>query len=161
MIDFDKKNNINEYSLGLISNNSTIYINKNIFETKYPNVNLTGFDDHVIHQFINSIKLELEVIELGNLNDDFIDNLNKLIKNTSFKPITTNTRINNLSEKESMNLFLNSIESGKSYEKSLNIAEIGNSKVKTWYAKGKKGIEPYYEFYNTYKQIIITNCFCD
>ena len=72
----------------------------------------------------------------------FTDKLEKLIKelpldteNSSITPSMNDININ----QQSMNLFLNAIESGKTYVHSLNIARITDKDVKNWYIQGKKG----------------------
>ena len=159
MIDFDKKNNFNDDSLGLISDNLTVYLNKKLLEEKYPTFNSTQFQEHIIQNYTNSIKMELNTIKLGEINGNFISNLNKLIKSI-LKTSTSNTNNQNQnksSKKASMNLFLNSIKVGKSYEEALKIAKIGNGAVKIWYSRGRKGDRTYKEFYDTFKEIMPRN----
>ena len=154
MIDFDKNTTFNNTSLGIITDDSTVFLNRDILESKYPTFDPAGLKEHIIHQFENGTKLELNAYELGQLDEDFIDNLKIVIENT---PIKSNTNAAGNDETVSMNLFLNSIKSGKNYEDALRIAKVGNGKVKSWYSKGKKGDEKYMEFYNSFKEIMPRN----
>lgn len=156
MVDFDKKNNINENSIGILTDDLNVYLNKKIFEEKYPTFNPTQFQEHIIQYFNNGLKSELNTIELGELNTNFIDNLNKLIKNTPLNPVIKKTKYNNI-EIDSMNLFLNSIKSGKSYEESLKLSKLDHSTIKNWYKKGRNNNKKYLNFYETYKKIMPKN----
>ena len=49
-----------------------------------------------------------------------------------------------------MNLFINSLESGKSNEEAYKIANIDKQKVENWYNFGKKGDKNYIPFYEKY-----------
>ena len=154
MIDFDKNTTFNETSLGIITDNLTVYLNKEILESKYPTFNTTGLKEHIIKQFDNGIKLELNTFELGQIDEDFIDNLKIIIGNTLIETATNPTNNNDTNETKTMNLFLNSIKAGKSYEDALRIANIQNETVKSWYLKGKKGNKNYKDFYNNFKEIM-------
>ena len=156
MIDFDKNTTFNETSLGIITDNLTVYLNKKILYDKYPAFNTTRLKEHIIKKFDNGIKIELDTYELGQLDHDFVDNLKIIIEDTLIET-GTNPDYNNKNENKTMNLFLNSIKAGKSYEDALRIANIGNGKVKSWYLKGKKGDEKYKDFYNTFKEIMPRN----
>ena len=62
----------------------------------------------------------------------------------------TNLNKNTLTK---MNLFINSISSGKPYESSLKIAGISHDKVNSWYKFGKRGDIDYIPFYEKYEKI--------
>ena len=70
---------------------------------------------HIIQQFDNGIKLELDTFELGQIDNDFIDNLKIIIGNTLIESITNPIENNAKDETISMNLFLNSIKAGKTF----------------------------------------------
>jgi len=81
LIDFDKNIQFNDKCLGLFSiKNSEIHvlINYKILNKRYPYINTSDFKKNNIKSFDNS--LEIETIDLGNLNDDFIENIENLIK---------------------------------------------------------------------------------
>ena len=80
IIDFDKNIQFNSDCLGLFSIKNfhiNILINFKLLKEKYPYID-TNFEISNFKSHDNS--LDLEVINLGSLDDDFIDNLEKLIK---------------------------------------------------------------------------------
>ena len=84
IIDFDSNIQFNDICLGLFSiKNGEIHIliNYNLLKKRYPHINIFDLKLSNIKSFDNS--LELDVIDLGDLNNDFIDNLEKLIKAAS------------------------------------------------------------------------------
>ena len=84
IIDFDKNIQFNDTCLGLFSisdSDISILLNYNILNKKYPYINISNFKKGNIKSFDNS--LDLETIDLGNLDNDFIDNLEKLIIESS------------------------------------------------------------------------------
>ena len=156
MLDFDKNSNINNHSLGIINNaDTTVHINKELLEEKYPNNNFNNFQEHILTYFERSQKIEITTINLGKLYGNFIINLELLMKNIPEDNILNDTsKSNNLNENQSINLFLNSVKAGKSYDESLKIAKINSSTIKKWYKLGKSGNESYIDFYNTYSKIM-------
>ncbi|WP_305557530.1 hypothetical protein [Methanobrevibacter sp. V74] len=154
MIDFDKKDY--KDSLGLITKDLTIYLNKTILKQRYPNFNE---EMDIAQQYEISLRNKMPMIKLGKLEEDFTDNLYGLIKNTSLKPPveTPNKNQEDNSKNLSMNLFLNSMKAGKNYEHSLKIAKIDSKTVDAWYVKGKRGNEKYMHFYETYKELMLKN----
>ena len=159
MIDFDKKNTINDTSLGIITDNLTIYLNKNILEQKYPNIDTTQFNEHIIHHYQNGLKNELSTIEFGKYNVNFVDNIYQLLQKADLKQNIKKTSATHIDKSEinSRNLFLNSIKAGKPYRTALHIAGITSSDINNWYIKGKRGNENYTHFYETYKKIMPKN----
>ena len=84
IIDFDKNVQFNNTCLGLFSiKNSEIHIliNTALLNKKYPNINISDFKKNNFRSFDNS--LDLLTIDLGNLNIDFIENIEKLIKRSA------------------------------------------------------------------------------
>lgn len=157
VIDFDKNNNINDHSLGIINDlDMTVYLNKELLEKKYPNNDFKNINEHILNYFERSTKLKINTLELGKIYGTFYDNLKKLI---SELPLNSQLKPENISNNENMkskemNLFLNAIRAGKTYEQALQVAKINSSKVKYWYTYGKKGNKEYKEFYETYKEIM-------
>lgn len=81
MIDFDKNIQFNNSCLGLFSIKTSeihILINLDLLNERYPNINIGDFKIINFKSFVNS--QDLNVFDLGNLDIDFIDNLEKLIK---------------------------------------------------------------------------------
>ena len=86
VIDFDKTKQFNDDSLGLFSiQNSEIHIliNQDILNKKYPYINTSDFKKRTLKSANN--KLKLNTIDLGSLNEDFIENIEKLIIDSSKK----------------------------------------------------------------------------
>ena len=82
IIDFDKDTQFNSDSLGLFSvKNSEIHIliNNDVLNKKYPNFNTLDLKPTKMQSIDKSLKLN--VLDLGSIDDDFIDNLEKLILN--------------------------------------------------------------------------------
>ena len=84
IIDFDKKTQFNNNSLGLFSvSNSEIHIliNYEILKKRYSYFNTGDFKLTTFRSIENS--LNIQTIDLGSLTEDFIENLEKLIKLSS------------------------------------------------------------------------------
>ena len=119
IIDFDKDSWFNEVSLGLFGfkhSGMHILINNKLLKERYPNINLTDFNITNFKSFDNSF--DLEIIDLGNLNGELIDNIRKLIKEASI----AKTRIPKLIKTDSfgnkntinqMNIILKDLANGK------------------------------------------------
>ena len=83
IIDFDKEKQFNDDSLGffsIINSQLHILINYNVLKERYPYFNTGNFK--ITTKSMNN-NLNFKVIDLGNLNEDFIENLEKIIKLSS------------------------------------------------------------------------------
>lgn len=81
IIDFDMNIQFNDVCLGLFGfKNSDIhvFINYRILKERYPHINVSDFRKRKFKSFDDSI--DVEVIDLGGLNSDCIDNIEKLVK---------------------------------------------------------------------------------
>lgn len=82
IIDFDKNTQFNNDSLGLFSiKNSEVHIllNNDILNKKYPYFNAGNLKPTQIRSIDRNLKLN--VLDLGSISDDFIENLEKLLLN--------------------------------------------------------------------------------
>ena len=142
IIDFTKTEKYDENCLGIIIHKK-IYINKINLLKKYPNINLNNFTSkHLL--FFQYTYQNISSINLGDVNNkDFIENLEKLIKEI----------VNNPLEK-SKNLFLNSIKAGKTVEQSLKIAKISQKELDDWLEFGKNKNNIHHEFYEDYFKLV-------
>ena len=141
IIDFTKTEKYDENCLGII-NHKNIYINKINLLKKYPNINLNNFTSKHLLLFQYTYQ-NISSIDLGHINKDFIENLEKLIKEI----------VNNPLEK-SKNLFLNSIKAGKTVEQSLKIAKISQKELNDWLEFGKNKNNIHHEFYEDYFKLV-------
>jgi len=96
-----------------------------------------------------------EFIKYSDKNNFLIDNIFKINKNKTNTKTNKKIDINrtNLTKKtiKKMNLFINSLESGKTHEQAYNIAKINKNKVESWYKFGENGDMNYIPFYEKYK----------
>ena len=173
IIDFDQNIQFNSDCLGLFSIKNAelhILINNNILQEKYPYINTFGLKKTNFKSVNNP--LELEVIDLGNLNNDFIDNLERLIKATfkiqsKNKELSQNAKIashdykrhskDKIEEKtvielenntlEQMEIVLEAISNGKSRKEAAELAKIPRYKILHWCNEGRNGDKPEYTFF--------------
>ena len=141
IIDFTKTEKYDENCLGLI-NHKNIYINKINLLKKYPNINLSNFTSKHLLLFQYTYQ-NISSIDLGHINKDFIENLEKLIIEIVNNPL-----------KNSKNLFLNSIKAGKTVEQSLKIAKISQKELDNWLEYGKNKNNSHHEFYKDYFKLV-------
>lgn len=81
IIDFDKNIQFNNHSLGLFgvkTSDMHVFINCKILKGKYPSIDVSEFSKSKFKSFDGS--MDIEVIDLGGLNFDFIENIEKLVK---------------------------------------------------------------------------------
>lgn len=100
IIDFDKNERFNTHSLGIFSiKNSELHIliNYDVLKKRYPYFNSGNFN--VTQMKSIDKKLNINVIDLGDLNDDFIENLEKFIKLSSTPDVFRNTEEDNFDTK--------------------------------------------------------------
>ena len=120
--DFPKNEVYNENCLGMINKNN-LYINKNNLIKRYHNI--------------------IETVDIGNINGNFIENIEKLIK-----------EIEKIKPASRENLFLNSIKAGKTVEQSLKIANMTKDELDLWLESGKNNDKKYSKFYKKYNELI-------
>ena len=95
IIDFDKNIQLNDNCLGLFrlkTSEIRILINWRVLKKRYPNIDIGNFKIKNIESFDDY--LTLDVIDLGELDGDFIENLEKLIKVTYSENIQRNSSKN-------------------------------------------------------------------
>ena len=99
------------------------------------------------------------LIKYSKFSDEKHTILNELksikIPQTQNKKVNAEFKKTNLNKNTitKMNLFINSLSSGKSYERSLKIAGVSHDKVNSWYKFGKRGDVDYIPFYEKYEKI--------
>lgn len=141
IVDFPKNGIYNPNCLGLLNKNN-LFINKNNLIKKFPDFDLNNFNVKKSAIFQNTY-INLETIDLGSINQNFEENLEKLIKEIGKnKPLPRE------------NLFLNSIKSGKTVEESLKIAKISKDELDLWLESAEKNDKKYLEFYKKYNKLI-------
>ena len=139
--DFPKNEIYNKNCLGMINKNN-LYIIKNTLIKKYPNFNLNNLSIKKSAIFQGTY-INIETVDLGNINGNFIDNIEKIIKEIDkIKPLSRE------------NLFLNSIKAGKTVEESLKIAKISKEELDLWLESGKNNNKKYAKFYKKYNELI-------
>lgn len=138
--DFPKNEIYNKNCLGMINKNN-LYVDKNILIKKYRNINLNNYSIKKSAIFQGTY-INVETIDLGNINGNFIENIEKLIKEIEkIKPVSRE------------NLFLNSIKAGKTVEESLKIANITKEELDLWLESGKNNDKKYAKFYKKYNEL--------
>lgn len=139
--DFPKNEIYNKNCLGMINKNN-LYVDKNILIKKYRNINLNNYSIKKSAIFQGTY-INVETIDMGNINGNFIENIEKLIKEIEkIKPVSRE------------NLFLNSIKAGKTVEESLKIANITKEELDLWLESGKNNDKKYAKFYKKYNELI-------
>ena len=154
IIDFDKDIRFNDDSLGLFGFKNSgmhILINNKILKERYPNIDVTDFNITNFKSFDRSF--DLEIIDLGSLNGEFINNIRKLIKKASL----AKTRIPKLIKTDSfgnkntinqMNIILEDLANGKNENEAILHANVSENTYRYWINRGKQEFgEIYLQFY--------------
>ena len=141
IFDFPKNEIYNKNCLGMINKNN-IYINKNNLTKKFRDINLDNFSIKKSAIF-QSTYINIETVDMGNLNENFVEKIEKLTKEIQkIKPLSRET------------LFLNSIKAGKTVQESLKIAKISEEELDLWLESGKNNNKKYSKFYKEYNELI-------
>ncbi|SDA57160.1 hypothetical protein [Methanobrevibacter millerae] len=162
IMDFPKDEIYNKNCLGQLNKNN-LYINKNVMIKKFPDFDLSTFQVKKSAIFQNTY-INIEIIDLGNINRNFNENLEKLIKeisknnpsseiSDSEQSKTSNDKIDatKLSEhNQLMKKFINLKNEGKTNEEILDEIDIPPFLFKNWVNQGKMGNKKYMEFYEAY-----------
>lgn len=159
IIDFDKNIKFNGSCLGLFGlKNSEIHIliNNELLNERYPNINTSDLNICNFNSFHNSVSLE--IIDLGDLNLDFIDNIEKLIKASSIRPqIPRVTKTDSLGNKviiNQMNIIIEDLVNGKTEDEAIRHAMVSKSTYKYWINRGNQEFgEIYVQFYKYINEI--------
>ena len=154
IIDFDKNIRFNNDCLGLFAiKNSEIHIliNIKILKERYPNIDISDFKISKFKSFDNSI--ELEIIDLADFDNGFIDNIEKLIKMSAMtkSEIPRVVKTDALGNKiiiTQMNTILEDLVNGKSENEAIAHANVSENTYNYWINRGKQDFgEIYVQFY--------------
>ena len=159
IIDFDKNIKVNGNCLGLFGlKNSEIHIliNNELLKERYPNINTSDLNICNFKSFYNSVNLE--IIDLGDLNLDFVDNIEKLIKAASIRPqLPRVIKTDSLGNKviiNQMNMILEDLVNGKTEDEAIRHANVSESTYKYWINRGNQDFgEVYVQFYQYINEI--------
>lgn len=136
IIDFSKNYPYCDECIGIL-NNKSIYLHKDNLIKKFPNLNL---QEYTIKNFLflDSKNQNIECIEIGNIMDNFLDTIEKLILDIYHsKKISNSKKSKKQNEIEPREIVLKAMKRKKTRKEAAIIANIPLYKISHWYNEGR------------------------